>query len=110
MNSTKQALGSENKGKDRPSAESSNNLRLGLADRVAVQGIFRLLCFFVGYLFVVGVLAEVFKWGRLTDALLQFIPYCLVLVGVAYSGRVLVRGDKQTLLMVSCLVCVFTVL
>jgi len=86
------------------------NARLGLAGRIALRRVFRVLCFFVGYLFVVEVLDEIFKWSRLTASLLQFIPYCLVLARVAYCGRALAQGDKQTLLMVSCLACVFIAL
>jgi hypothetical protein len=97
------------KAKNRPDADSIANPRFRFANRGALRGIFRFLCLFVVYLIVVQILGDVFKWGRLVSALLQFIPYCLVLAGVVYSGRTLARFDKQTLLMASCLGCVFIV-
>jgi len=92
-----------------PDSDSDANPRFGFADREALRGIFRFLCFFVAYLVVVQVFGTIYKPGRLVSALLQFIPYCFVLAGVVYSGRTLARFDKQTLLMASCLVCVFIV-
>jgi hypothetical protein len=110
MNSIRLTSEADGGARDQANGDSKANARLGLADRVALRGIFRFLCFFVGYLFVVSLLGEVFRWSRLTGAMLQFIPYCFVLAGVAYCGRTLARGDKQTLLMASCLACVFVIL
>jgi hypothetical protein len=110
MNSTESRSNHETTIKESSKWDSEEGIGLSLADPVALRGIFRLLCYFVAFLFVVGLLGEVFKWSRLTSALLQFIPYCCVLMGVAYCGRTLVKGDKQTLFMVSCLVCVFVAL
>jgi hypothetical protein len=107
MNSTKLRLKHEAAAMERPNVDLIENTGLGSTDPVALRRIFRILCYFVAYLFIVGLLGEVFKWSRLTGALLQFVPYCCVLVGVAYCGRTLAKGDKQTLFMVSCLVCVF---
>ncbi len=95
--------------KERPKGDPDPPPRFGLADRVALQGIFRWLCFFAVYLVVIQLCGMALKWGRLSSALVEFLPYCLVLVGVGYRGRTLARRDKQTLLMVSCLVCVFIV-
>ena len=109
MNSNAQSLGTEGASANRPNVNSPVDAWLGLANRLALQRIFRLLCVFVAYLLVVGILGELVQWSHLTGALLQFIPYCFVLAGVAYCGRTLAKSDKQTLLMVSCLVCVFIV-
>jgi len=110
MNSTKLGLEYEATAGDRPNDASGGSIGLSLADPVALRGIFRILCYFVTYLFVLGLVDEVCKWSKLTVALLQFIPYCCVLAGVAYCGRTLARRDKQTWFMVSCLVCVFIAL
>jgi len=67
------------------------------------------LCFFAVYLVVVQICGVIFQLSRLVSALLQFVPYCLVLAAVVYRGRTLARADKQTLLMASCLGCVFVV-
>ena len=90
-------------------ADSNTNPRFGFANRGSLREIFRFLCFFVAYLVVVQVFGAIYKPGRLLSALLQFVPYCVVLVGIVYSGRTLARFDKQTLLMASCLTCVFIV-
>lgn len=110
MKSTKIRLKDELAAKNQPGGDSAANTHFGLTDPVALRGIFRLLCYFVAYLLIVEALDEMFKWSRLRLALLQFIPYCLVLGGVGYRGRTLARSDKQTLLMVSCLACVFVAL
>ncbi len=85
-------------------------LRLGDADRSALREIFRSLCLFAAYLVVVGICGSVFDWGRLLNALLQFIPFCFLLTAVAHGGRRLARVHRPTLLMGACLVCVFLVL
>ena len=92
-----------------PDANHDPQPRFGLADRAALREIFRLLCFLALYLMFVQIVGTLFKPGRLVSALAQFIPYCLVLVAVVYRGRSLLRFDKQTLLMASCLAAVFVI-
>jgi hypothetical protein len=92
-----------------PDADLDPQPRFGLADRAALREIFRLLCFLAFYLMLVQIFGTLFKPGRLVSALAQFIPYCLVLVAVVYRGRSLLRFDKQTLLMASCLAAVFVI-
>jgi two-component sensor histidine kinase len=79
-------------------------------DRGAMRQIFRLLCFFAVYLVVSEIVSDSLKWGKLTHALLQFVPYCIVLGTVLYTARTLVAADKQVVLMGLCLACVFIVL
>ena len=110
MDSDKQTIETDVGAENRPVADSASNPRFGFADRAALRGIFRLLCFFVVYLILVQIFGAIFRPGRLESALLQFVPYCLVLAGVVYSGRRLAKWDKQTLLMASCLASVFIVL
>ena len=109
MDSGKHMMATDVRAKNRTDNDSNANPRFGFADREALRGILRFLCFFVAYLVVVQLFGIIVQPGRLVSALLQFIPYCLVLAGVIYSGRSLARFDKQTLLMASCLACVFVV-
>jgi hypothetical protein len=109
MRASKQSLESQSAARNRPSGESNENPRSGFADRGALQAIARWLCFFAGYLLVVEICGVIFQLKGLVSALLQFVPYCLVLVGVVYRGRRLARADEQTLLMATCLGCVFVV-
>jgi hypothetical protein len=110
MSSTKQKLETEAAAKNRPTGDSNANPRFDFAYESALRGVFRIMYIFAGYLVVVHICGDVFRWSRLESALVQFVPYCLVLVGVAYRGRALARRDAQTLLMASCLACVFIVL
>ncbi len=103
MKSTESETSSE------PGAQTGTNLRLGSAERRALREIFRALWVFAGYLVVVEICGGIFHWGRLTNALLQFVPYCFLMAAVAHGGRRLVRVHRPTLLMGACLACVFLV-
>lgn len=110
MNPAREKLGTEGAIQSPPHIDPRTGLRFGLADRQALREIFLVLSFFAAYLVVIQVCASALHWSRLTGALAQFVPYCVVLVGVVYHGRRLARRDKQTLLMISFLGCVFIVL
>ena len=103
-------MGAKSRAQGQSDSNSTANPRFGIADRAALRGIFLLLFCFALYLMVVQVYGTVFSPGRLQSALLQFIPYCFVVAGVVYRGRTLAKFSKQTLLMASCLACVFIIL
>jgi hypothetical protein len=109
MDSRKHMMETDVRARNRSDSDSSARPRFGFADRAGLRGIFRFLCIFVAYLVVVQIIGAICRPGRLASALLQFIPFCLVLAGVVYSGRTLARFDRPTLLMASCLACVFIV-
>jgi two-component sensor histidine kinase len=68
-----------------------------------------LLCLFAAYLVVVEVLSDVFNWGSLVSALMQLVPYCIVLGVIGYFARPGRLADNQALLLALCLGCVLLV-
>jgi hypothetical protein len=97
-------------GGNQAKGDSNSAPGVGLVDRGPLQVISLWLCFFAVYLMLLRLFGGLLNMGRLETALLQFIPYCFLLAGSAYYSRTLVRFDRQTLLMVACLGCVFIVL
>jgi len=110
MDSDKSILETQVKAKNRSDSDSKAKPRFGIDNRGALLRIFQWMCYFAAYLMLVQILGGVFPLGRLASALVQFIPYCCVLVVIVYYTRALAKLDEQALLMAACLASVFVVL